>query len=135
MEGSTMSALQQLGRQLGLQEGKSAILLKEVLAMIQGNDGKGLQQLVQQFQQQGLGNMVTSWVGQGPNQQVTPEQLSSVLGDRLNQWSTQLGLSKDVISKQLSQLLPGLIDRLTPQGQVPEPSQVEETVDKYIGGE
>jgi uncharacterized protein YidB (DUF937 family) len=128
-----MSALQELGRQLGIQGGGAAELLKEVLGMLQSKDGNGLQQLVQGFQQRGLGDAVASWVGKGSNQTVSPEQINHVMGDQVNQWADQLGLSEDVVSKHLSQLLPALIDRLTPNGKMPEPDQVEEAVDKYIG--
>ena len=131
--GHTMSALQELGRQLGLQGGGSAEVLKEVLGMLQGKDGKGLQELLQGFQQRGLGDAVASWVGNGANQPVSPEQVNNVMGDRVSQWADQLGLPKDVVSKHLSQLLPSLIDRLTPNGRMPEPGQVEAAVDKYIG--
>jgi uncharacterized protein YidB (DUF937 family) len=128
-----MSALQDLSRQLGIQGGGSAELLREVLGVVQGKDGNGLQQLLQRFEKQGLGKVVGSWVGTGSNQPISPEQVHQVMGDQLTQWSSQLGLPKELLSKHLSQILPSLIDRLTPQGKVPEPSQVEQAVDKYIG--
>jgi uncharacterized protein YidB (DUF937 family) len=128
-----MSALQDLSRQLGIQGGGSAELLREVLGVVQGKDGNGLQQLLQRFEKQGLGPIVASWVGTGTNQPVSPEQVNKVMGDQLTQWSSQLGLPKDLLSKHLAQILPSLIDRLTPQGKVPEPSHVEQAVDKYIG--
>ena len=128
-----MSALQELGRQLGIQGGGSAELLKEILGMLQSKDGNGLQQLVQGFEQRGLGDVAASWVGKGSNQPVSPEQINHVMGDRVNQWADQLRLSKDAVSKYLSQLLPSLIDRLTPNGKMPDPGQVEQAVDKYIG--
>jgi len=128
-----MSALQDLGRKLGLQEGQSNELLKEVLAMVQGKNGAGLQELVQKFQQQGLGDQVSSWVGTGQNQAITSEQIQKVLGERVAQWAGQLKLPKDAIGAQLAKVLPVLIDRLTPHGKVPDAAQVETEVDKYLG--
>ena len=128
-----MSALQDLGRKLGLQEGQSNELLKEVLAMVQGKNGAGLQELVQKFQQQGLGDAVSSWVGTGQNQAITSEQIQKVLGEKVAQWAGQLKLPKDAIGGQLAKLLPVLIDRLTPHGKVPDAGQVETEVDKYLG--
>jgi uncharacterized protein YidB (DUF937 family) len=132
-EEGKMSALQDLGRKLGLQEGQSNELLKEVLAMVQGKNGAGLQELVQKFQQQGLGDAVSSWVGTGQNQAITSEQIQKVLGEKLAQWASQLKLPKEAIGAQLAKLLPVLIDRLTPHGKVPDAAQVETEVDKYLG--
>ncbi len=85
-----------------------------------GGAAGGLGGLLSQFQQAGLGNVAQSWVGSGPNQQVTPDQLHQVFGDeQVNQWSQQSGLPKHDLLSQLSQYLPHAVDQMTPQGQVP----------------
>jgi uncharacterized protein YidB (DUF937 family) len=85
-----------------------------------GGASGGLGGLLGQFQQAGLGHVAQSWVGTGPNQQVTPDQLHQVFGDeQVNQWSQQSGLPKQDLLSQLSQYLPHAVDRMTPQGQVP----------------
>jgi uncharacterized protein YidB (DUF937 family) len=67
-----------------------------------------------------MGNVVSSWVGQGPNQQVSPNQLQQVFGqDQINQWSQQTGMPQQNILSELSNLLPHAVDRVTPNGQVP----------------
>ena len=81
----------------------------------------GLQGLLQKFQAGGLGDAVASWVGTGQNLPVSAEQLQSVLGSRqLNEVASKLGIDSQQLSSQLAQHLPGLIDQVTPNGQVPE---------------
>lgn len=97
-------------------------LLQAVTGML-GNDSEhgGLAGIVQKFQQAGLGDMVGSWVGTGQNQPVSGEQITNVLGsDALSGLAQKLGVSPDDAAGQLSNILPGLIDHLTPQGQAPE---------------
>jgi uncharacterized protein YidB (DUF937 family) len=82
--------------------------------------GGGLPGLIQAFNRAGMGNVVSSWVGQGPNQQVSPNQLQQVFGqDQINQWSQQTGMPQQNILSELSNLLPHAVDRVTPNGQVP----------------
>lgn len=85
-----------------------------------GGAGGGLGGLLGQFQQAGLGHVAQSWVGNGANQQVSPDQLHQVFGDeQVSQWSQQSGLPKHDLLSQLSQYLPHAVDQMTPQGQVP----------------
>ncbi len=85
-----------------------------------GGAGGGLGGLLSQFQQAGMGHVAQSWVGNGPNQQVSPDQLHQVFGDdQVNQWSQQTGMPKHDLLSQLSQYLPHAVDKMTPQGQVP----------------
>jgi len=85
-----------------------------------GGGGGGLGGLLSQFQQAGLGHVAQSWVGNGQNQQVSPDQLNQVFGDQqVNQWSQQSGMPKQDLLSQLSQYLPHAVDKMTPQGQVP----------------
>ena len=97
-------------------------LLQAITGML-GNDGaqSGLGGLMARFQQAGLGEVIGSWVGSGQNQAISGEQLTHVLGsDTLSGLAAKLGVSPDDAVGQLSSILPGLIDQLTPQGQAPE---------------
>lgn len=88
--------------------------------MLGGGGGGGLGGLLGQFQQAGLGHVAQSWVGNGANQHVSPDQLNQVFGDnQVNQWSQQSGMPKHDLLSQLSQYLPHAVDQMTPQGQVP----------------
>ena len=80
----------------------------------------GLQGLVNQFHQNGLGDTVNSWVGTGPNQSISPDQVHQALGpDLLQQLSATSGLSVQDLAQKLSQILPQAVDTMTPGGQVP----------------
>lgn len=97
--------------------------LVQALLSLLSNDGAhgGLAGLVERFQQAGLGNVLQSWIGTGTNLPISGEQLASVLGQgTLSQLGSQVGAAPADVAQQLSQLLPGLVDRLTPQGQMPQ---------------
>ena len=80
----------------------------------------GLGGLFQKFQQNGLGGVMNSWVGTGPNQPISPSQVHQGLGpDIIDQLSQQTGRSREDIVAELSKVLPGAVDKLTPQGQLP----------------
>ena len=85
-----------------------------------GGGGGGLSSLIQQFQQAGLGQQMNSWIGTGQNLPVSPDQLMQVFGrGQLEQMATSSGLQSGQVSGGLADLLPQLIDGLTPKGQVP----------------
>lgn len=83
----------------------------------------GVQGIVNQFESQGLGNTVRSWVGTGANEPITGEQLQKVLGsDAVAQLASKLGMQPQDLSAKLAEVLPGVIDKLTPGGTVPAAS-------------
>ena len=80
----------------------------------------GLAGLVGRFQQGGLGDIVNSWVGTGQNLPISAEQLGGVLGnDTVANLAQQLGTGQGDMLSQLSQMLPQVVDKLTPGGQLP----------------
>ncbi|MFE1602434.1 YidB family protein [Methylobacterium sp. ID0610] len=83
-----------------------------------GPDGLG--GLIDSFRRGGLGDVIESWIGAGPNRAVEPRQLAQALGpDTVDTLSRETGLSRDDLLAQLAQVLPGVIDGLTPQGRRP----------------
>jgi uncharacterized protein YidB (DUF937 family) len=109
--------------------GGQADLLKVVVGMLGNNNSPmgGLGGLVGQLQKSGLGDVVGSWVGTGENMPVSADQLKNALpADVLGGLLSQLGggaggaaPSQGDLLGQLAQMLPGVVDKLTPQGQVP----------------
>lgn len=80
----------------------------------------GLGALLQQLQQGGLGEQVQSWISTGANLPVSGQQLGSALGgDLLGQLAAQAGVSQAEAGEQLSQWLPQVVDKLSPQGELP----------------
>ncbi len=79
------------------------------------------------LQKGGLGNAANSWVGSGQNQPVTPGQLGPALGpDIIKTLAQRSGLSEEEITKQLSGILPGVVDKMTPQGRLPTAAELSE---------
>ena len=80
----------------------------------------GLGGLLDKLQKSGLGDATNSWVGSGQNKPVSPGQLGPALGpDIIKTLAQRSGLSEEEITKQLSQILPGVVDKLTPRGRLP----------------
>jgi uncharacterized protein YidB (DUF937 family) len=95
----------------------------------------GLGGLIQVLQKNGLGDIVNSWVSTGKNLPISPGQIQQGLGgDLLKQLAAQAGLSSDAASGQLAHLLPRLIERLTPDGKVPDTKWIEQGL-TFLRGE
>ena len=86
----------------------------------------GLNDLLKQFQNNGHGDAVDSWVGTGPNKEIAPKELGRALGsDQISALVEQTGMSRDELLNGLSQYLPQVIDRLTPQGRLPTEQEAQ----------
>jgi uncharacterized protein YidB (DUF937 family) len=114
----------------GLQTAQLAGLAQAVIAMLGSQQQGGQQQaglggLLPGFQRAGLDGLIQSWISTGQNQAISGTQLRDALGsDRIDALSRQAGVSPDQGIGALAQLLPSLIDQLTPDGQVPDNSQI-----------
>jgi len=96
-------------------------MLQSVLAMIQSSKLGGLQGLIQRFQNAGLGHLMSGWISSGPNPPISPNQLQSALGDEhIKEFAQQHNMTEQQATNTLSQLLPHVVDNLTPQGNVPQ---------------
>lgn len=117
-----MSMLDQIAGSLlnsvtGGGQGTQNPLLGAVMGLIEQNGGLG--GLISRFQSSGLGEHAASWVGTGTNVPVSADQLRAALGgDTISQISNQLGIDPSQASDSLANLLPQVIDKLTPNGQV-----------------
>ena len=77
----------------------------------------GIKGIVDQFQQQGLGPTIQSWIGNGENLPITPDQVHQVLGsDTIQQLAAKLGIPPNELEAKLSQILPQAIEQMTPNG-------------------
>jgi uncharacterized protein YidB (DUF937 family) len=95
-------------------------LLEAVGGLINSHPG-GLQGLVSAFEQQGLGGVVASWVGTGQNLPISGEQIQAVLGnEQVAAIAQGLGFSPQEASGKLAEFLPQVVDKLTPNGNLPE---------------
>ncbi len=96
-------------------------VMQAIMGMLSNDGGQGgLAGLMAKFQQAGMGEQIQSWVGNGENQPVSGAQMQQALGaDTLSGLAKQMGTSDGEAADQLSQLLPDLINQLTPAGQAP----------------
>jgi len=98
--------------------------------MVAGMGGLGA--LIEQFTRRGYGHQAHSWVGTGPNEALPPEALNEVFGaDQLSQIASQAGLSEEEARMGLSELLPEVVDGLTPEGRMPSQDELMSSIDEY----
>lgn len=103
-----------------------ALLLPLVLRWVQRNGGIG--SVLQRVGQQGYGSHADSWVGTGANQPLPPQAAHELLGaDELSRLSSQLGVGEDEVARGFSEILPEVVDKLSPQGQLP--ASADQTLD------
>jgi uncharacterized protein YidB (DUF937 family) len=96
-------------------------LLQKALNLIESPEVGGLSGLINKFQNGGLGDVAASWVGKGENQPVSGEQVLNTLGsDKIREIASSLGISDTEVAGGLASALPQLIDKLTPDGVIPE---------------
>lgn len=96
--------------------------LTSVLGGLLADNGEmgGLGGLVEKFNQGGMCDHVKSWIGNGQNLPISAEQITQILGsDTVRTMAAKLGIDPDQAAQQLSAMLPGLIDKLTPHGEAP----------------
>lgn len=96
-----------------------ASLVQSLMQMV--GSRAGVAGLMQNAQSQGLGGVVSSWIGNGENQPIDAMQAQGLLGqERVQQLASRAGVSPMIASAALSRLLPVVVDKLTPQGKLPQ---------------
>jgi uncharacterized protein YidB (DUF937 family) len=96
-------------------------LVQIALQMLQQNGG--IEGLLARMQQAGYGQQAQSWIGTGQNMPISPDALSQIFGQgQLGQIAQQLGLPQQDAAGGLAQMLPDVVDQMTPQGQIPDDS-------------
>lgn len=102
-------------------------LLQQALNLIDSPEVGGLPGLIEKFQKGGLAEIAASWVGTGENQPVSGEQmLNTIGGDKIREIASSLGVSNTQVADGLASVLPQLIDKLTPEGKIPEGGLLEQ---------
>jgi len=115
-------ASQGIGQLAGQFGGGNDKLLGAAAQLLSSQDIGGVQGLMRMFQQKGYGDTVSSWVSKGgEKKQISGDDVQNVLGrDRVHQVANQAGVSDQEASGGLASFLPQLIDKLTPDGQLPD---------------
>ena len=124
--GGLLGSLLGAGSSLGASASMPGGSLGGTLSGMLGGGGLAgaLGQLVSSFQQSGHGGAVESWVGNGSNASIGPQEVNDALGpDTLDQLSEHTGMPQSDIASQLSQWLPQIVNKLTPNGRLPTPDE------------
>ena len=114
-----------LGGLMGGNQGGGAGGLAALIPVVAGmlaNNGQngGLAGLTERFNQAGMGDVISSWVGSGQNAPISGDQLSQVLGSgAIGDIAAKLGMDQSQAGGLLAQVLPSIVDQLTPNGQAP----------------
>jgi uncharacterized protein YidB (DUF937 family) len=99
-------------------DGRHQSIVAEAVSMLTSREG-GLSALTQNFEQNGLGHIISSWIGTGENAPISPNQIKSVLGsDCVAHLARKAGISPEMATQYLTKSLPSLVDALTPNGNV-----------------
>jgi uncharacterized protein YidB (DUF937 family) len=99
--------------------GQNAGLARAAMEMLGSKGAGGLAGLTQLFGQKGLADVAASWISTGANLPISADQLQGVLGnDAIGQLAAKAGLTPQAAGGALAQMLPDLVDKLTPSGEV-----------------
>lgn len=110
--------------------------LSMIMDFINSPQVGGIAGLQQMFQQKGLGSVVSSWVGTGQNLPISADQLHNVLqGGALQDLAAKSGMDTTQLAGLFSALLPHVVDKLTPNGQVPDASALSQMMKGLAAGQ
>jgi uncharacterized protein YidB (DUF937 family) len=100
------------------------------------NQPGGLQGLIQRFHQEGAGEIVESWIGNGENKEIDPQTLHNVLGSGpVSELAAKAGMSSEQLTGLLSMVLPGVVNNATPNGELPADGKLDAShVTSSLGG-
>ena len=91
-----------------------------LIGILSSKSSGGLPGLVDGLTKNGLGDIVSSWVGTGSNLPISADQIVKGLGsDQISQLASKVGISPDMVTSSLAKVLPDLVDKLTPGGKIP----------------
>jgi uncharacterized protein YidB (DUF937 family) len=131
-----MLTARQRGQSPGAPQGGGGGGLGDILGQMLGGSARGsggLGELLEQFQRAGFPDQVRSWVGTGQNLPIPPEAVENVFGPGgLAEIARRAGVSEKDASRGLSELMPEVVDRMTPDGQLPDDSALLASVDSLV---
>jgi uncharacterized protein YidB (DUF937 family) len=111
--------------------GGKAQLLKVVLGMLASGKLGGLEGMLSKFNNNGMQNQLASWVSTRPNEPVSPTQVEQALGtDTVNEIAQQAGMDQTQAAQGLAEIIPELVDKVTPTGVMPQQDIVADAMSK-----
>jgi uncharacterized protein YidB (DUF937 family) len=127
-----MELLGTITRQAGAGKGGLTESIGDLLGS--GSAIGGLGGLLETLQQKGLGDVGASWVSSGKNLPISAEQIQNVLGnEQVRAIAGKLGVEPEKAAQQLARYLPQIVDRLTPEGKVPDSASLQQAIGGLFG--
>lgn len=118
--------------------GSKGNILNSVLGMFKGGDdtpaADGMAKVVGEFESSGLGDQVQSWIGSGQNQPVSAQEVEQAMGPQVDQVAAQAGVSHQEAADGIAEVLPQAVDKLTPNGKMPDLGSLGDMLGKFLGG-
>ena len=112
---------------LGALKGETGGLMDGIHSMLESG---GLAGLVDSFKEKGLGGVISSWISTGKNLPISADQIEQALGkEKIQQLAEKAGMSLQDVKAKLTEHLPNIIDKLTPDGKLPEPGLLQKGLD------
>ena len=119
------------GKLFGGGKGGEASLIQGLTGALSGG---GLSNLLGKFDAAGMGKQVQSWVGGGPNEEISGEQVRQALGpEEIERMAQKSGLSPEETANDLAQLIPATVNEVTPDGVVPDEAGLQENIKSLAG--
>ena len=113
--------------------GAPAGMLGDLLKLVNNPQSGGLAGLIEKFNEKGLGDLMSSWISTGKNLPISADQIKNALGsDTIKDLAAKFNLGEHDASKSLADLLPQLIDKLTPDGSVPHQDKLSQGIDMIM---
>ncbi len=118
----------ELSKKLG-GEGNAGSLFEQAMSLINNPSTGGISGFIEAFKNNRLGDIVSSWISTGENMPISADQILQTIGpDRIQNIAQKIGMSNEDLTQHLSQVLPQIIDKLTPDGDVPSSSILEDAL-------
>jgi uncharacterized protein YidB (DUF937 family) len=111
-------------------------IVQAVLKMLGSKGGEGtngLESLMAQFNESGLGDKIQSWLKSGDNTSVSPDEIKRVLGDDVDEVAREAGVDRDEAAEKMSTALPEVVDTLTPNGEIPSEGELSSIIGQVLG--
>ncbi|HUI11253.1 MAG TPA: YidB family protein [Bacteroidota bacterium] len=123
-----------LGRGSGAGNSAETQVMSAIAGMLSDKQSGGLAGLVQNFQKNGLGDVVSSWIGTGKNLPISADQIQKVFGNQqVSQLAQRVGIEPEKVTTTLANVLPGLVDKLTPNGKLPNEEMLQQGLNLLKG--
>jgi uncharacterized protein YidB (DUF937 family) len=107
-----------------------------ILSYVNSPQVGGVAGLQRMFEQGGLGSIVSSWVGSGQNLPISASQLQNLLhSGALQEAAQKAGMDPSQLTNMMSTLLPHLVDKLTPNGEVPDAGALQQMMKGLAAGQ